>query len=48
MISRFGRLPVEGETLIHEQFELRVASIEEQRIGTVHIRRLEHTGPIET
>lgn len=48
MISRFGRLPKEGETLIHEQFELRVASIEEQRIGTVHIRKLDPPNSIET
>nr|WP_246587320.1 TerC family protein [Advenella alkanexedens] len=48
MISRFGRLPKEGETLIHEQLELRVASIEEQRIDTVHIRKLDPPNSIET
>jgi CBS domain containing-hemolysin-like protein len=48
MISRFGRLPVEGETLTHNRFEFRVASIEDQRIATVSVRQLEHADSIET
>lgn len=48
MISRFGHLPREGETLIHNQFEFRVASIKEQRIATVSIRKLAPADSINT
>lgn len=44
LIARFGHLPAVGETLMHDRFEFRIASKDEQRIATVSVRRLDAPG----
>ena len=41
LIARLDHLPSVGETLIHDRFEFRIASKDEQRIATVSVRQLD-------
>lgn len=39
LLMRFGYMPEEGESLVHDHFEFRITRIEERRIVTVQVTR---------
>ncbi|THF63184.1 TerC family protein [Pseudothauera nasutitermitis] len=47
LLANFGYMPKVDEALIHENFEFRITGIDERRITTVQIHRLEPPRPSE-
>ncbi|MDR2128552.1 MAG: TerC family protein [Burkholderiaceae bacterium] len=45
LLERFGHLPQVGESLVHDHYEFRVASIDEQRIASIAVRKLGPAAP---